>query len=119
MTERVVTLLDWLENPGLVKDYRDNPMHPECHGIEPEEFWVVSNLYPVRGYPMKVQGFLGAYAGRPNDYWCPAVQFTTSEPYIYRTAADAIICALDRVEKDQKEINDRLEYIRKALDLHG
>lgn len=107
--------MTWYDNPGIVRDYRNDPRHPECYGIEPREFWVVSNIRPDRCYPIKVQGFLGAYEGRPNDYWCPQVDFTTRDPYIYETAEAACLAALDAIGKDQADIQRRLDYITKVL----
>lgn len=71
----------------LDKDYSD-----QFPGVDPELFWCVANQ---TNRVALCQGFLGVWAGRDDEYWFPAMGYTSNPPYVYKQKSQAIARALE------------------------
>lgn len=71
----------------LDKDYSED--YP---GVEPELFWCVANQ---SNRVALCQGFLGVWAGRDDEWWFPAMGYTSKPPFVYKDKSRAILRALE------------------------
>lgn len=71
----------------LDKDYSED--YP---GVAPELFWCVANQ---TNRVALCQGFYGVWKGRDDEWWFPAMGYTSKPPYVYKNKRLAIIRAIE------------------------
>jgi hypothetical protein len=106
-----LTSYEEIDNFIKMKDYRT---HHECEGINPDIGWVLApaSYKPIGSIPIQVQGFLGAYRDRDQDYWCPEAGFTVSKEYFHRPFKKVLEEAQRQLKEEQSLLYQRKNVLR-------